>query len=67
MIIRKGHAIRREPDGSVVYGPDHQILCNHMIQCDDCYKPIAWVHECDLNGTYFQCFDCKKTELLEAK
>jgi hypothetical protein len=28
------------------------------LECDECHKVICMVHEMDLNGSYFCCFDC---------
>ena len=32
----------------------------HPLECDKCKKRIGWVHEYDLDESYFFCEDCAK-------
>lgn len=64
MIVTPGYPIARSPEGHLVYGPDRHINCRALLSCDECRQPICWVFDNDLNGSYFQCFDCKTKDLL---
>lgn len=35
----------------------------YALSCQKCGTKIGWVHECDLNNTYFFCFDCVAKEM----
>lgn len=62
MIINK-YPIGYDGNGHRVY-EERPLNCKLLLSCDECRTPICWAYDGDLNGSYFQCFDCKAKDLL---